>query len=225
MNRRWGFFFVFFVMVSCAPHKPPIVINKLPEAGKSTGLQKQPASQASLHIVSRGETLYSIAWGIGLDFYTLAKWNSIVDPYTIYPGQVIRLTAPRVIEQSDTRATSSIKPSQGASPNPDSLPRQQAATGNGGAVSSSVQTPGTAAPKTDNGQKDQPVGRWRWPSSGKVIERYQPSSGVNGIRISDKAGSPVTAAAEGKVGDEHHYERGRDPSADWCIFDGIDDQG
>ncbi len=43
--------------------------------------------------VERGDTLYSIAFRHGLDFRELARWNRIDAPYTIYPGQTLRLSA------------------------------------------------------------------------------------------------------------------------------------
>lgn len=44
--------------------------------------------------VRRGENLYAIAWRYGLDYHTLARWNGIVFPYTIYPGERLRLYPP-----------------------------------------------------------------------------------------------------------------------------------
>ena len=46
------------------------------------------------HVVGRGETLYSIAWRLGLDYRVLAEANSIRDPYTIYPGQRLLIPEP-----------------------------------------------------------------------------------------------------------------------------------
>ena len=43
------------------------------------------------HIVARGDTLYSIAFRYGLDYRKVAAANGIRTPYTIYPGQHIRL--------------------------------------------------------------------------------------------------------------------------------------
>ena len=43
------------------------------------------------HIVERGDTLYSISWRYGLDAKKIARWNGIARPYTIYPGQRLRL--------------------------------------------------------------------------------------------------------------------------------------
>ena len=39
------------------------------------------------YTVSRGDTLYSIAWKYEKDFRELAEWNNIPPPYDIFPGQ------------------------------------------------------------------------------------------------------------------------------------------
>lgn len=44
--------------------------------------------------VAKGDTLYSIAFRKGVDFRDLAKWNGIAVPYTIWPGQRLRLSPP-----------------------------------------------------------------------------------------------------------------------------------
>lgn len=44
--------------------------------------------------VRRGDTLYYIAWRYDLDYRVLADWNRIPPPYTIFPGQILRLRAP-----------------------------------------------------------------------------------------------------------------------------------
>ena len=44
------------------------------------------------HTVESGDTLYSISWRYGLDAKQLARWNGIARPYTIYPGQRLRLS-------------------------------------------------------------------------------------------------------------------------------------
>src|SRR5690606_22815004 len=50
-----------------------------------------PTSSRGVHVVAKGETLYSIAWRHGKDFRQLAAANGISAPYPIYPGQQIRL--------------------------------------------------------------------------------------------------------------------------------------
>jgi lipoprotein NlpD len=44
--------------------------------------------------VVHGDTLYSIAFRNGVDFRDLARWNGIAAPYTIWPGQELRLSQP-----------------------------------------------------------------------------------------------------------------------------------
>ena len=41
--------------------------------------------------VQRGDTLYGIAFRNGVDVNDLARWNGLGAPYTIYPGQTLKL--------------------------------------------------------------------------------------------------------------------------------------
>ena len=43
------------------------------------------------YFVTRGDTVYSIAWRHGVDYRVLARFNSIRDPFTIHPGQRLRI--------------------------------------------------------------------------------------------------------------------------------------
>ncbi len=61
------------------------------------------------HTIRKGETLYSIAWQYGHDYRTVAKWNQVSRPYTIYPGQKLRVRPPdsgAVAKSTTTRSTS-----------------------------------------------------------------------------------------------------------------------
>ena len=49
------------------------------------------------HVVGKGDTLYSIAWRLGIDYRVLAGVNSIRDPYTIYPGQRLLIPEPGAV--------------------------------------------------------------------------------------------------------------------------------
>lgn len=65
---------------------------------------------ATSYVVKRSDTLYSIAWQVGKDYQTLAKWNGIVRPYTIFVGQTIKLRPnktpikPRIIKKIENKA-------------------------------------------------------------------------------------------------------------------------
>jgi lipoprotein NlpD len=53
---------------------------------------REPASE--YREVVGGDTLYSIAWEAGRDYHELAEWNDLSPPYTIHPGQKLRLYPP-----------------------------------------------------------------------------------------------------------------------------------
>ena len=59
--------------------------------------EPKPEAKAELgheYLVARGDTVYSIAWRHGVDYRALARFNSIRDPFTIYPGQRLRIPGP-----------------------------------------------------------------------------------------------------------------------------------
>ncbi|MGH1487764.1 MAG: LysM peptidoglycan-binding domain-containing protein, partial [Cellvibrionaceae bacterium] len=56
-----------------------------------TTRNQPPSTKVASHVVSPGETLYSIAWRYGLDYKKLAKNNGIGRSYSIFPGQIINL--------------------------------------------------------------------------------------------------------------------------------------
>ena len=53
---------------------------------------RQTSHHFGYHVVEQGDTLYSISWLYGLDAKQVARWNNIAHPYTIYPGQRIKLS-------------------------------------------------------------------------------------------------------------------------------------
>ena len=61
--------------------------------GCSTSKKAPRHYHKSYHIVEKGETLFSISWRYGIDANDLAKWNRIPKPYTIYPGQKLRVNS------------------------------------------------------------------------------------------------------------------------------------
>ena len=63
-----------------------------PPPGSSSGPRPVPVQQqAGTYTVVKGDTLYSIAFRNGADFREVAKLNGIAQPYTIWPGQVLKL--------------------------------------------------------------------------------------------------------------------------------------
>lgn len=84
---------------------------------RSQNQKPPPNTSVTYHKVGKGDTLYSIAWEYGYDYRTVADWNHIPRPYTIYPGQKLRVRAPdqkksgkKTVTQK--KSTTSTKPQQ-----------------------------------------------------------------------------------------------------------------
>jgi lipoprotein NlpD len=54
-----------------------------------------PTRGTATYTVKRGDTLYSIAWRLGLDYREVASWNGIGRDYLIHTGQVLTLVPSR----------------------------------------------------------------------------------------------------------------------------------
>ena len=74
-----------FLLSACGVHSSVSVTDR-------SAPLRQPESE--YREVVAGDTLYSIAWESGRDYRELASWNGIAPPYTIKPGQRIRLYPP-----------------------------------------------------------------------------------------------------------------------------------
>lgn len=140
------------------------------------------------HSVSRGETLYSIAWLYKLDVQGLAVTNGISEPYTIYPKQVIRLDD-RVSAGSSKVAARPVSPVKRPATAPS---RPTVSTGS----ASSVSQPSVV----QNDRASVYPFRWQWPASNSLLRSYSSVSAVHkGIDIQGNFGEPVHAANSGRV--------------------------
>lgn len=123
-----------------------------------------------VHVVRKGDTLYSIAFDAGLDYRAVARWNGIQSPYVITPGQRLRLRPP---PGDRPPATVSRKRSRAAPRQPEAAPRPPPSTISDG---------------------------WLWPARGKIIRRFSRNDADSpGIDIVGNPGQPVKSAADGTV--------------------------
>jgi lipoprotein NlpD len=147
--------------------------------------------------VQRGDTLYGIAFRNGIDVRDLAAWNSLSAPYTIYPGQRLRLyprdgassTAARPVA-TETRPTSPSTTAAATTPTkPATVPATTTPTTT---LPAPKPAPVASAPASDI--------RWRWPADGALLSRFvggEPTK--QGIDIAGASGASVKAAADGVV--------------------------
>jgi lipoprotein NlpD len=149
-------------------------------ASQRAPVQDRPSLKASklgYHVVSKGETLYSIAWRYGIDYKLLARRNGISGRYTIYPGQKIQLykaaaNLPKAAPKSTVKSTPTKR----------------------------SKTTTTRVVKTSPLPKNSGKWKWQWPAKGKVLAGFSSQKNLNkGVDIDGRLGESVVAAAPGVV--------------------------
>lgn len=194
-----------------APKRPPVNEQSMP--------LREPESP--IRTVVHGDTLYSIAWEAGRDYRELAAWNRIRPPYTIKPGQELRVTPPAATEASKARsipaarskssargknksatggASLAAKPVVAVASRPGkgkaAKPVDARKTASGRSAKDSRKASGSAS--ADRLASAAGVGSWMWPADGQVLNRYSESD-TKGLDITGARGTPVRAAANGRV--------------------------
>lgn len=143
------------------------------------------AAAPDYYTVRSGDTLSGIAARYGLSYISIADMNDIAPPYRIYVGQSIKLKGSGNRRTATTQAVTQTAPIQRQSitlpTNPPVAPP----------VSSSAAT--TVAPTQATSL------RWVKPSNGAVIENFNLSNNVKGLRYGGNVGDPIYAAANGQV--------------------------
>jgi len=148
-------------------------------------------ARSSTYTVRRGDTLYSVALRFQKDYQELARINGITEPFIIYPGQSLRLRSGTIERSFATKNNNN-----------------NIANNREREYDKSKQIIRKSAASQSNSRSERiltPVNRndarvWLWPCEGKIVSRY--SAGKverNGVDIFGKYGSPVRAAASGRV--------------------------
>jgi lipoprotein NlpD len=82
-------------LAACSTMHSSVVVEPAAGGGYSGGSVAAPAHTSipgGSYQVVKGDTLYSIAFRNKVDFRDLAQWNSVAAPYTIHPGQRLKLS-------------------------------------------------------------------------------------------------------------------------------------
>ena len=137
---------------------------------------------ADIYTVKKGDTLYSIAWELGINNSDLASINNIAAPYLIFPGQKLRtrgsISRPKIASIQTVKKSSDSINSENSGPK---LPS----------------TKSHIAPKQKVNSRHL---SWSWPASGRIVDQFSTKKPVNkGIDIAGRLGDSVYAAAEGSV--------------------------
>jgi lipoprotein NlpD len=173
-----------------SPRQQPRV-TPLPEAEMPVTERKPPVDSGNarrLYRVRPGETLYSISRSQGIAVGDLVAWNSLQHPYTISPGQSLKLYS----------SAENMEIAAPASPDSRYSDEKKPETAGQGTVTGKTEPP--AQPVQKKKTKNVDGLDWQWPVEGKITQTFSPSDpSRRGIKIAGKTGTQITAAGDGEV--------------------------
>lgn len=211
------------ILVGCAAHSPAPV----------TGLKKDYSSvsrgsyRGSYYQVEKGDTLYFIAYVTDKDVKEIISYNGLTAPYTIYPGQKLKLWRPAYNPPAyggtgaGVAVAAVATPSTPGSNSSSSKNSTQKVTSNNS--KNNQQTASKQPPKRVDQSKSkeyvEPTGKqnvnktvgkptannnkvskWLWPTKGRVIKNFSAGDqGNKGIDIAGQRGQSIVSTAGGTV--------------------------
>ncbi|MDX2320226.1 MAG: peptidoglycan DD-metalloendopeptidase family protein [Moritella sp.] len=210
--HRCGLYFLLAQLVGCstANHSPAPVTSV-----QGYKIELRSRINTPTYRVSKGETLYAIAWRSNQDFKFLAALNQIPDPYQIYPGQVLKLkgkipsasykkpTALTVAKTNNANKSTAKASTKAPSKPLAKLTKTKTVTAKASPpikYKQPVKTkPAVKVVKPKVVVSNNKL-KWGWPSSGKLISGYSNSkSGQQGVNIAGTLGRNIIASENGRV--------------------------
>ncbi len=206
----------------CADTPPAVIENKSvvavdvpPEVRQTNTTRPDYGPQLAAgpdYVVEPGDTLYAVAFRLGMDYRMLASQNDIDPPYVIRVGQALQ-TVPNAAPGSaasalethaalvgDTQRASgtSVKSAAGDETARATEAESITATAKPAATKSEPGPPSHTLSTAKTPTPNAPVDRWSWPAEGKVSRAYS-AERHKGIDLVGERGSPVMATAAGVV--------------------------
>ncbi|MFT5162680.1 MAG: lipoprotein NlpD, partial [Alteromonadaceae bacterium] len=219
--RLIGIVLSVILLTACAGRTSPAPVQSVHVPSKHPThrrvADKRPAGiKGKSHKVSKGDTLYSIAWRAGIDFRSLAKLNKISAPYPIFIDQIIvlRPSPAKTPSKQKTKTTKIKAPATVAAIKtkirPKILKKNVAKTLAEQKQGEYRQVKQQRKPlkkarnvpiqKPKKKQYSNKIKQWVWPTVGNVIAGFSnQENGNKGIDIGGKSGTSIVSAADGKV--------------------------
>lgn len=164
------------------------------EAPVVEGWQGHDNAEISDYRVQPGDTIYSVAWGFGMDYHDIARYNQLTEPYTLRPGQTLRMSG------SDTQTYPAPATVISTVTTPVTTTPTTTSTINNTKQANPVATPPVKTTAVVAAGNTTTHSAWQWPTQGPVIHGYSSTPGGNrGIDIGGKLNQTVVSSAEGKV--------------------------
>ncbi|MBT3609637.1 MAG: peptidoglycan DD-metalloendopeptidase family protein [Gammaproteobacteria bacterium] len=190
------------VQVGCVSLGTPAISDR------SSGATLNSSGQ---YVVRKGDTLYSIAWRLGLDYKSLASINGIGKPFVIFPGQKLRLrgkpqtiktpragTKPAVVKTTTKAPAKPAARSTPAKPQKPKVVAKPAPRKSPTVAAKKPSQPNAAKPKTSKPKPARTLSsKWAWPVKQQPIGKF--GKGSNGLDYAISRRTNVMSAGLGEV--------------------------
>ena len=200
------------VTVSCADKPPAAIENRsvaavevVPEVRQVTDVGREYGEQLRAgvdYVVQPGDTLYAVAFRLGMDYRALAEINHIDPPYVIHIAQVLKTVDPNDGTEPDT-INESAKIKSGAESSSDTTVAEASSADPPATIQNNPSDqprprPASVASPAPVSAPNVPIDRWAWPADGRVSRPFSEEL-HKGIDVSGERGADIRATAPGVV--------------------------
>ena len=209
-------------LVGCAAHSPAPVSS----LNKDYDSIPRGSYRGSYYQVEKGDTLYFISYVTDKDVKELIRFNQLQPPYTIFPGQKLKLWQPAykapayagtgagkkatvAATTTTAKAAPPVKPASQTVRKPstnDTKPVAHKTVTKRVEQSKPKEYVGTNGKQSVNKgvssstSSNAKVTKWLWPTKGRVIKNFSSGDqGNKGIDIAGQRGQPILSTAAGSV--------------------------
>ncbi len=184
------------LLIGCAANKGPAPIRNL-----STLPEDKQAIKQGYYQVKKGDTLYAIAFKLGVDFKRLASLNGIKAPYQIHPGQRLQLSS--VAKQQTSQKPDSVAKVAKSSATVTAKAKSPAQSKPSEPVKPAQKPrpkPNLAQDSSSIYDSNRRVSEWQWPVKKLIKKNFSSKKdGLKGIALGGDVGQPIKSVAAGRV--------------------------
>ena len=211
-------------LVGCAANSPAPVSS----LSKNYSSIERGSYRGSYYEVKKGDTLYFIAYVTNKDVQDLISYNKLAAPYTIPPGQKLKLWRPSynapaygksTVVAAAVAAPVAASTASSTASKPKAPPQQRKNSKPAPAQTTAKVAKKDPPKKVEQSKSKEYVGskgkqnvtpstkptsdkvsKWLWPTKGRVIKNFSVGEqGNKGIDIAGQRGQPIVSTAGGTV--------------------------
>ncbi|NAZ70567.1 murein hydrolase activator NlpD [Vibrio toranzoniae] len=211
-------------LVGCAANSPAPVSS----LNKNYSSIDRGSYRGSYYEVKKGDTLYFIAYVTNKDVNDLVSYNKLSAPYTIHPGQKLKLWRPSYSAPAYGKSTVAVavvaapvaaSTTSSAASTPKTIPKPSKNSKSFPAQTTTKVVKKDSPKKVEQSKSKEYVGskgkqnvtpttkptsdkvsKWLWPTKGRVIKNFSVGEqGNKGIDIAGQRGQPIVSTAGGTV--------------------------